>query len=1257
MSRFLQTLPGSIFVLYLGTFLSVPAAAGPPSGISAGDAESEGQAGRACAAAQDWRCAEQHFLRAFNLSPSRKEYAYGLADARFRLGRVSEAIALLNRLLAENPSDGETRTRLADLFVRAGRSADAAVTLESGAAAQGNGDPRDLYLAAARLRERRSEYGQAVLDYRASLSSADPSGSPALGSSLKQHVLYLLMSLGAPQQLARLPVAKELGIGAVLAPKREGGVRASTADRLQGGRVVVPGGLDSFARVLQMNLPEDSKALELTFSSILNADRRSSTTGKEFSLRQAALTYLRDYEDLLRHLAKAGLISANLDLRRGQDLVFPLFGDRDSLAKTRVFLDFFDFKLRPGGNGAAAESLVVKRKDEGKPARRRELLLDMGIEIGRPDQREIRLTLRDQEVPLMLGRDFWFSQLGPGKDRSRRSLLESMLGAPRQMELYVALASCTESVRAALVQAASRGNLADYADALLVFGRNLDVRNGQLELPGAAEAWEKLLGVPRTETGRFLLALLGRDDGRALFLYAGLSAASFDVRQYFTTTQERFQRLYECLSPYDRIKLKQPAASLASLNLGQIMQRLVVRGGSLQLSGSAQAAACILGRQSKASAPAGGSLALDDLPRLLDDDVLREKIALPTGEVLKLLEILDTTHPRWMTGKNVAEFAKRPEEAAVLLDLVEGLEPSPEQLADYIDYCRLLVEDGVWGRNPDRIRISESLFRLISLMRREGTIGPAESGALFGDAVARLRSAREAEFALVVARFLSSRLLVALQGPEDPPLTPDELILRGLAGRRVRDLMFEGRRLRYDASSLRLQNMKGAIEHQLFTPLSTLLEIYRLLENIPDAGDKVQEMGDSIRRLLGEVHPAQFPAACTRELRHLVAGVDLKAAQERWGEFQRVRNDPNGLRRLARNLAADLDPELGVSLLTYCYAYYGSPAIDTLAFDPNFVRKHDFLGPGKSPFPVWQSAHLAEHPDAGSYIQGSISGLGFVLAGLETASARSGLDGRDPALLPTMLAGLRSMRPLLLTDRAQEFVALTTRLGRELVTLGALDSSLRRWSGGILGRFVPPSRRESLGDALDRFETDALTRFLTPSEFFFLGAAYARAEASGERVPPINCPGLDRIREILADAARSGMGAFEEEVAQFGVLLRGRLGLGVFSADLPESYEDLDLKERGESLFDRMCDLKIRLADLQYSLGLPAFATELEGELALRDVLPGSGKEAADGWREVLDRIGRLSVEGVRGWIGEALSRGWLVPVSDVETPAEGGPQ
>jgi hypothetical protein len=82
-------------------------------------------------------------------------------------------------------------------------------------------------------------------------------------------------------------------------------------------------------------------------------------------------------------------------------------------------------------------------------------------------------------------------------------------------------------------------------------------------------------------------------------------------------------------------------------------------------------------------------------------------------------------------------------------------------------------------------------------------------------------------------------------------------------------------------------------------------------------------------------------------------------------------------------------------------------------------------------------------------------------------------------------------------------------------------------------------------------------------------------------------------------------------------------------------------------LFERICDLKMRVAELNYALGLPACLGEVQGELAIRDILPASAAVRTNSWKLALEQIARLGVEHARGWVDELLNRGILVLPSD----------
>jgi hypothetical protein len=148
-----------------------------------------------------------------------------------------------------------------------------------------------------------------------------------------------------------------------------------------------------------------------------------------------------------------------------------------------------------------------------------------------------------------------------------------------------------------------------------------------------------------------------------------------------------------------------------------------------------------------------------------------------------------------------------------------------------------------------------------------------------------------------------------------------------------------------------------------------------------------------------------------------------------------------------------------------------------------------------------------------------------------------------------------------------------------------------------------------------------------------------------------DCPVLARIREIVPTDRSSEARQFRREVDQYGILLRRRVGLSQLSFSLADSYEQLERNSREELLYERICDLKIKVAELSYSLGLPAYLGEVLGELAVRDILPQSAAVRTNSWKLALEQIGRLEPENARNWVEELMNRG-ILAIPSKSTPA-----
>src|SRR5262249_40867796 len=130
---------------------------------------------------------------------------------------------------------------------------------------------------------------------------------------------------------------------------------------------------------------------------------------------------------------------------------------------------------------------------------------------------------------------------------------------------------------------------------------------------------------------------------------------------------------------------------------------------------------------------------------------------------------------------------------------------------------------------------------------------------------------------------------------------------------------------------------------------------------------------------------------------------------------------------------------------------------------------------------------------------GSVAGLGFELSRLETAQSVQSFGRREGrGLVPTLLTGMRVVRPSLRSDRAQEYVALSVRLGRKVLALSAVNPNFRVWCENCLASLVSPRRRERAMQLVQEGNARAASGVLSVSELFFLGEAYL---ASYQRLP------------------------------------------------------------------------------------------------------------------------------------------------------------
>ncbi len=1200
------------------------------------------QIGKVHGRAHRWESALTSFEKAGNISPARTDILLHMAEAEIESGHGPEAVLTMRRALAINPSDANAIRRISGLFARAGAFTNAAAVLEDGAARMPDKAPA-FYREAAGFRERIEEYGQALLDYQASQASPPDQASKA-GLELSSHLAYLSLMVNG--------TAEHFGNTAKKAP----------AGNVPG--MIVPGGLAPLAGILGLN-PDalrDAAATGKVFSAILDTLPSAGNTNKLTRLQSEILDHFRTYDRLLQYMRRKGISPLPTDgAGKRQRYVLPLTGDGPAINPTKKFLSFFGIKYSSKQKGGRRAVTLTVSHDPLMQQEQR-LLRRLGIDIEAQNLRELRFTMGDEFLPSMIDANLMQGKILGLPNRDPRLLLAEFIRRTDEMKLYLALEHCPAPWRAALLQTFSGRELIPPTPILSSFGRFLDFKADGLVLP---RAWVSSVGAPRQDPLSLIRQFLEYGRGRLVYTYYTLTCASPAVQRLFVASSNSLEILTnlvasEVSSGASPTHWNPEAARLVRM-LAADEQRLV-------LPVDPRFVPYLFPSRSETG------ISAKDIASLVQSGGKSDPVAAPGAGagLVEFVRFIQDVRPEILTDDGIKAIMRNPAESQIYLDLIWDIRAPADLLVPYFAYCRGVAQarDTTW--NVNRTRTSQSLFFLISAFCREGVIDTPTGQKLLKAALASFAAAEEPAFLDNVSTFLADILLPELANSMHMPADSPGLLLEALAGpieRRV--FLFNGAPLVQDAHAEQLQRIKSVLGLQHLVTVADLFQAVQLAKRIQGSrerhADWMQSLAAAIRKL-----PA--PASTAASSQNKVPSPPPNAYEDLAKELEApsdpviLRDYPAWAQRVLRQVAAVLHAELGVALLGHCYAYDGSPQSAVLSYDPDFIRKHDFY-PRRQPAQTgWSEAELLEGQgnERGGAMTGSLAGLQIQLNRLETAASAQSFGRWGPGkLLPAMLTGMRVIHPQLRTDRAQEYVALSTRLGRELMALCLPAPSTDGWCDQHLSALVSPLRRNQLADLASRGDPIGALELLSPSELFFLGEAYL-AEAgilpprarqrlcacacdidAPLKAPIIMSPALERLREIVPAEASAELDAFQREVEQYGCSVRQRLGISDVALRFCDSYERLQNSASPDYLFDRIIDLKIRLAEIGYASGAPAAVAGMVGELALQYLIADPASAGVGSWNDLMKEIMRLGPAHQFLWMEELLNRGSLSVYSE----------
>jgi hypothetical protein len=166
------------------------------------------------------------------------------------------------------------------------------------------------------------------------------------------------------------------------------------------------------------------------------------------------------------------------------------------------------------------------------------------------------IDLRDQDVPVILGSEYWVNEIFDKKSSTPDRNLLSWLDQPEAIRLYAAFSRLPDEANNWFKQRVPARELREnLTPGLSAFGSMLKFhKDGSLRIPGGQpkeQLWANLVGAsPAGNEREFLKKLFTKDDGRAIYFFASLSQGSPEVVHYFLASPQRFKKFYGQISDF-----------------------------------------------------------------------------------------------------------------------------------------------------------------------------------------------------------------------------------------------------------------------------------------------------------------------------------------------------------------------------------------------------------------------------------------------------------------------------------------------------------------------------------------------------------------------------------------------------------------------------------------------------------------------------------------------------------------------------------
>jgi hypothetical protein len=877
-------------------------------------------------------------------------------------------------------------------------------------------------------------------------------------------------------------------------------------------------------------------------------------------------------------------------------------------------------------------------EDEGALARMAEFDRQLSAAQGRP---------AGAPIPLPLSPATW-RKLLPGASGDD-GLFHAIATDRRAALLYHGLMSQDEETlrfleaNPALLDRIYRERAAVFA----TLGRSIHVANGEMHLPGGADAralWEAMAGAPASAPARFIESVLDRDRGRLAYFFDTLLHLP-EPRYRFALgvwmpderrRRDRFEALYRTFvraSPEWDLQITPFARTAIDPALVLGLVRVEESGHPVRPAWRSLWEAAFSHRSS-ITRRAGHMNDRD----LVDAAWVATEICVTAVATKLQRERLET-----LLFAQRAFHESPTERVGEVLDALRSFRRYPVLLltlermgvTDPLVYLAATRRADQVTNGPESVTVRSALAQLqgsLGLLERirYGRILDATGAAALVRSLLAVEPDQSGAYQGRLAAWIERELLPALASrlSVDPDaIDAEELLLKALAGSTAREtpqIHWEGTSYAIDPGGMELARLREVRNRQRANRLDRVISLAGTVRRLLDAAtaDALRASATALPHLAGQLQQAR-PAGLdgTPDRRYDSA---VPRALER---IQRANGTLPKMAGEGAALVAMADAQLGDALMALLYASaLGDP--DGRAFlTADVSRRHDFglelpAGDPRSRM-AWSLATEQSGPDTPWHLTGSILALDLALPGMSLRRTAT-----DAMPRPPRITGLEA--------RAfAESVALMNPHDLSNTQRDTIASAIEAGRNEVAGRYANPAALQALGRGAGVNE-------------WRLGILPWLASREPARISS-----LFSLTELMwLGGGRRGAAGLEP----WGVSAVSTSGCLCLDLPAPSVLEGLGARPSTPSLGLRVPDLKLRVAEALAELGLPA--------VLARGVLSGAMQDMIDGVRPLHGEDTLSVAQAAREWprnriedyVAALTSVGPLAPIEDAATASPWDP-